>query len=218
MNINPVVRFGLVPLTAGVAFAVGYALIANPVSSAGARIALPASGQDAQEHSLSYQAGTDAAPDDLRSSQVAGRFTSPETQVVASGEASGVVQVISDSALYRPTGETPAPTPKAGTDIAFQPPSSGVSNDGGAFRPAALIPLAFRPLPPQVAAANPQLANALQGLQQNFVQAIGGQNQNPNDPAYYQRWVAAQANIDEQYRLLVGNQAFLIEQMTVNNQ
>ena len=64
MNINPVVRFGLVPLTAGVAFAVGYALIANPVSSAGARIALPASGQDAQEHSLSYQAGTDAAPDD----------------------------------------------------------------------------------------------------------------------------------------------------------
>ena len=69
-----------------------------------------------------------------------------------------------------------------------------------------------------MAAANPQLAGAVEGLQQSFVNAVGGPDQDPNDPAYYNRWMAAQKDIDEKYRLLVGNQAFLIEQMKVNNQ
>jgi len=84
--------------------------------------------------------------------------------------------------------------------------------------PPAQMPLAFRQLPPALAATNPQMADALKTLQQSFVDAIGGSNQNPADPAYYQRWVAAQTNIDEKYRILVGNQQFLIEQMQVNNQ
>ena len=83
--------------------------------------------------------------------------------------------------------------------------------------PQARLPLVFNPLPPAVAAAKPQLITAIQALQQNFVDAIGGSNQNPADPAYYQRWIAAQANIDAQYRLLVGNQAFLVEQMQASN-
>ena len=50
------------------------------------------------------------------------------------------------------------------------------------------------------------------------VDAVGGTNQNPDDPAYYNRWMGALANADEQYRILVGNQAFLLEQTQVNNQ
>lgn len=80
------------------------------------------------------------------------------------------------------------------------------------------MPLAFLELPPDLAAARPQLAGAIANLQQDFVNAIGGPNQTPTDPAYYQRWVAAQKSSDEQYRLLVGNQAFLLQQISINNE
>ncbi len=77
------------------------------------------------------------------------------------------------------------------------------------------VPLAFRPLAPALSTANPQVASGLQTIQQNFVNAIRGQNQNPNDPDYAARWNAAELLSDEQYRLLVGNQNYLIEQESV---
>jgi len=80
---------------------------------------------------------------------------------------------------------------------------------------SAQVPLAFRPLAPALSTSNPQLANSLQMLQQNFLNALGGQNQNPNDPAYADRWDAAQLQSDDQYRLLVGNENYLIEQESV---
>jgi len=102
-------------------------------------------------------------------------------------------------------------------EIQNQPATMQTSTLEQAPVPQARLPLVFNQLPPAVAAANPQMANAIQALQQSFVDAIGGPNQNPADPAYYQRWTAAQAKIDAQYRLLVGNQAFLVEQMQVSN-
>jgi hypothetical protein len=41
-----------------------------------------------------------------------------------------------------------------------------------------------------------------------FVEAIGGENQNPNDPAYLERWQEAQPSADEQLRLFLGDEAF----------
>jgi hypothetical protein len=79
------------------------------------------------------------------------------------------------------------------------------------------IPLAFHD-PPPAAAENPQIRAGLEELQQNFVEAIGGPNQDPADPEYLKRWITAQRQIDVQYRLLVGTQQFLVEQMQVNNQ
>jgi hypothetical protein len=85
-------------------------------------------------------------------------------------------------------------------------------------QPSAQFPLAFRDLPPEVTASRPQMAAALKALQQDFLDAVGGPNQDPADPAYYGRWVAARKSLDEQYRLLVGNQTFLGTQAQVNNQ
>jgi hypothetical protein len=97
----------------------------------------------------------------------------------------------------------------------IQPASGGA--DSGAGAASGLIPLAFRPLPPGVADANPQAADAAQALQQKFINAVGGPNQDPNDPAYYRRWLTAQELSDQQYRVVYGSQAFLIEQMQINS-
>jgi hypothetical protein len=46
-------------------------------------------------------------------------------------------------------------------------------------------------------------------LRQQFVQSVGGANQNPNDPAYYRQWELAREAADDRFRVLFGDQAFL---------
>ena len=55
--------------------------------------------------------------------------------------------------------------------------------------------------------------SVLDGLQQNFVDAIGGTNQNPSAPEYLRRWMDAQWQSDLQYRQKFGWQAFMAEKM-----
>jgi hypothetical protein len=68
-----------------------------------------------------------------------------------------------------------------------------------------------------VAAANPQLPERAEAIQKNFVDAVGGSNEDPNDPAYYQRWVAAQTEADDEYRLAAGTEGYLLEQIQLNS-
>jgi hypothetical protein len=79
------------------------------------------------------------------------------------------------------------------------------------------LPLVFHDLPPEVA-ADPQKVSVAQLLQQSFVDAIGGLNQDPTDPAYLDRWASAQRISDEQFRLRFGAQAFLAAQISANRQ
>jgi len=58
------------------------------------------------------------------------------------------------------------------------------------------------------AGLNPQQTAILDNLRQNFVEAIGGANQDPGDSTYASRWTKAQADSDDQYRLKFGWQAF----------
>jgi hypothetical protein len=46
-------------------------------------------------------------------------------------------------------------------------------------------------------------------LQDDFVEAVGGPNQNPADPAYRARWISAQLANDQAFRAKFGTQAFL---------
>jgi hypothetical protein len=114
---------------------------------------------------------------------------------------------------------TPAPVPlrvqASGANL--ERPIAQIVDAGSPLREAR-VPLAFQDIPPQLAAANPQLAPAIEELQERFVNAVGGPNQNPSDPAYYKRWTAAQKNLDAEYRVLLGGQAFLVQQMKINNQ
>ena len=53
---------------------------------------------------------------------------------------------------------------------------------------------------------------------EKFQQQIGGPNQDPNDPAYLNRWQAAQRNADEWMGLLLGRDFRLKYQLQVQNQ
>ncbi len=90
----------------------------------------------------------------------------------------------------------------------------GAAGAVSAHNPAAL-PVVFQEPSPELA-ANPQAADTVAQLRQKFVDAIGGPDQNPRDPAYLQRWVTAQKMIDDKFRVTFGAQAFLAAQLTAN--
>jgi hypothetical protein len=48
-----------------------------------------------------------------------------------------------------------------------------------------------------------------QRLEQDFIEQIGGPNQNPRDPKYRERWQTAQEISDEMFRQKFGTEAFL---------
>ena len=50
-------------------------------------------------------------------------------------------------------------------------------------------------------------------LRQKFIEDVGGPNQDPNDPAYAQRWQASQPQADLDLRGMVGIRAWEAYQM-----
>jgi hypothetical protein len=46
-------------------------------------------------------------------------------------------------------------------------------------------------------------------LQQQFLNEVGGPDQDPSDPAYLARWQAAQPKIDQSLKGLLGSQFYL---------
>jgi len=69
------------------------------------------------------------------------------------------------------------------------------------------IPLAYLQPDPSLGLDANQL-NSVKTLQNQFVAAIGGPNQNPYDPAYANNWMTAQENSDEIYHSQFGDAAF----------
>ncbi len=69
--------------------------------------------------------------------------------------------------------------------------------------------------PPPGAELSPSQTAQLNTLRQNFVDAVGGPNQDPTDPAYLQRWLQATTASDQQFKTYFGVQAFL--QLQLNN-
>jgi len=76
--------------------------------------------------------------------------------------------------------------------------------------PAVSVPLAFTT---PADGATPSQAAVLGRLQKEFVDNIGGPNQNPNDPAYAPAWQAAQAVSDSNFEEQFGTQAFVQAQL-----
>jgi hypothetical protein len=79
---------------------------------------------------------------------------------------------------------------------------------------AAPVPLAFTD--PSGLNLSEDQRQQLASLQQNFVNAIGGENQDPSDPAYYDRWMTATEQSNILFKLEFGIQAFLVQQMNAN--
>jgi len=76
--------------------------------------------------------------------------------------------------------------------------------------PAVSVPVAFTT---SADGATASQAAALGRLQGEFVNNLGGQTQNPNNPAYLQSWQAAQALSDSNFAQQFGWQAFVAAQL-----
>jgi hypothetical protein len=217
----------LVTLAAAAVCATGFALRNNPAPPRSAAIPSPASDPAQSERAFPDHPGLSVY------SPGAGEQRSRNTDEFTTAGPSHAVQPGNAAAQFRPVsgGLTGDPPPGIDSGVAatrwnqpraeavqFQPAAIGAYNASkGLPAPRSVpIPLAFVPLPPGVAADNPRVAAAVQALQQNFVDAMGGPNQDPNDPAYYQRWITAQQNNDELYHLQIGDQAYLVEQIQIN--
>lgn len=70
------------------------------------------------------------------------------------------------------------------------------------------VPLVFQNIDPTALGLNAEQANDVAYLRQRFQEQIGGPNQDPNDPAYFQRWQAAQPENDLMLRSLLGAKVF----------
>jgi hypothetical protein len=216
---RPLAAFGIAVLAGAALLLDLYALTGNPAPAGNARVELPP--PVAAEAARSLSGETSGAPNVALNPRGSAEQVSREGRGSAAGEALGGISPVfaagqSSPGTYGLAADSPPEIRPGRVAAPIAPVPSDAQGDADAANSEALVPLAFRPLPPALAAANPRLADALRGLQQDFVDAVGP-SQNPNDPAYYQRWVAAQAAIDERFRLLVGNEDFLLEQMAVNN-
>jgi len=86
--------------------------------------------------------------------------------------------------------------------------SQAASSDVSA--PVSSVPLAFTT---SADGATPSQAAALGRLRQDFVNNLGGPNQNPDTPAYAQSWQTAQSLSDSNYAQQFGWQAFVHAQL-----
>jgi hypothetical protein len=69
------------------------------------------------------------------------------------------------------------------------------------------VPLVFQNIDPVAAGLGTNMAGVVASVRQRFLQELGSQ-QDPNDPAYRERWKKAQADADSQLRGMIGLRAF----------
>jgi hypothetical protein len=144
--------------------------------------------------SAPLSAATDASPTSMTTpaGMVADTVASPSSAATDAASASESTSAATEVAT------TSSPTP------------SGRNSWSG--KPIA-YPLVFQKVDPASLNLNADQVQAVQNLQQSFVNQIGGQNQDPSDPAYRQRWQQAQMNTDNMLRDLLGWAGFSSYQM-----
>ena len=94
----------------------------------------------------------------------------------------------------------PEPAP-AVPDEATPPPFAAIP-------PGVPVPLFLQPIDPAWVRLDPGQAQAVEDLRQQFFAEIGAAGQDPNDPAYREKWAAAQPQFDQLLRGMIGARAF----------
>jgi hypothetical protein len=85
--------------------------------------------------------------------------------------------------------------------------SDRIDNDNRAQETSVLKPLALLDSE-TLSGLSEEQVTALNNLRQDFVTAIGGANQDPTSPEYFERWEAARAAIDERFLAQFGQDAY----------
>ena len=89
---------------------------------------------------------------------------------------------------------------------------SGITTVGPSAETVSM-PLVFLNLNTDQSPITERQQSVLEGLQQSFIDAIGGTNQNPSTPQYLESWKNAQWQSDQQYRQKFGWQAYMAQTM-----
>jgi hypothetical protein len=98
-------------------------------------------------------------------------------------------------------GTAPSESESTETVAATQRPARGPSDA------PVTVPLVFQNIDPVAAGLGTNMAGVVASVRQRFLQELGSQ-QDPNDPAYRERWKKAQADADSQLRGMIGLRAF----------
>jgi hypothetical protein len=75
------------------------------------------------------------------------------------------------------------------------------------------LPLVMQNRDPATLNLNDDQKQEIANLRQQFLEEIGGTNQNPDDPAYLARWRKAQPEVDNQLQAMLGNEVYTKLQM-----
>jgi len=81
----------------------------------------------------------------------------------------------------------------------------------------AVLPLVLQSLDTSTLHLNEQQIQVVQELRQQFLDEIGGPNQDPADPAYRERWLNAQPEMDDNLRGMLGSTVFQNFQLAAQN-
>ncbi len=74
------------------------------------------------------------------------------------------------------------------------------------------LPLVFQRMDPGLRLDRSQ-TEVLENLRRRFLEEIGGRNQDPNDPVYFERWQAAQRKSDDLLQSFLGGEFFVNYQL-----
>jgi hypothetical protein len=85
--------------------------------------------------------------------------------------------------------------------------ASSQRHSRGPTEVAVKMPLVLQNIDPAVVGVNTNLLSAIDTVRQRFLREIGSQA-DPNDPAYRERWLKAQADADSQLRGAIGLRAY----------
>jgi hypothetical protein len=107
-----------------------------------------------------------------------------------------------------PNGDAETQMSSAPASSRLQPNIAGVRVAQQDATTTASYPLTLQNPVLHDATLNNNQKAAVQQIQQQFVNAIGGPNQDPHDPAYAARWQTAQHDADDALRATLGNQAY----------
>jgi hypothetical protein len=151
--------------------------------------------------------------------------TAPAAAETASAQAeisasSSVRQTPSDAAVTSQALQSSSPSGREpsvlGPCVMLGFPPSGSAGQ----KPSAPVslPLVFHELDPSVLTLSSQQQQVVNDLRQKFIQEVGGPNQDPNDPAYAQRWQESEPEADFDLWTMLGINAFQAHQIAAWDQ
>jgi hypothetical protein len=101
----------------------------------------------------------------------------------------------------------PAEKQSSEPEVALASVPARVPRDRSQAQPI-VMPIVFQQVDLAKLKLNDEQAQAINDLQQKFLDEVGGVGQDTNDPAYLEKWLRSQPEVDSDLRAMIGVTAF----------